>query len=387
MRLKARNFVCLALIMAALPALALTPGTEVLVPAAGRGGAWVTDLYIMNPGTEAVAVGVGWLVRGQANDNPVALDYTIAGGETLVLTDVIKEEFEMDEGNGAFLVVGSDTVVVNSRIYAADGDATFGQGFEGVPTDRATLLDETADVVGLAVNASFRTNFYACAGAEGASMALLVVDPDGVEIASGTKNLRPWEPFLQRINNVLPTGEFDDGTLRVTVTAGSAVVGASKVDNASTDPTTLESSVAECSAEPVVDDGTYQFAIYDSLSYATGGNFTISADAATGLNGTYTNWDKLDNAGDSACKWILLFGAGFPTPTTLADLAEGVTFADDYRTHGLGIMTWTLKLDVVDGMYLSGTIDAVGSDFPSDVDGCNGTYPTMTVYGGKMPAQ
>lgn len=387
MRLTIRTLVCLALITAALPAIALTPGTEVLVPAAGRGGGWVTDLYIMNPGTEAVTAGVGWLVRGQANETPTALDYTIGAGETLVLTDVIFEEFGFESGNGAFLVVASDTVVVNSRIYSAAGDETFGQGFEGVPTSLATAIGETADVVGLAVNASFRTNFYACAGSEGAQMSLVVVDPAGVEIAAGTKNLRAWEPFLQRINNVLETGEFDDGTLRVTVNAGSAVVGASKVDNASTDPTTLESSVAECSAPVADDNGTYQFAIYDSLSYATGGNFTIAADAATGLTGTYTNWDKLDPAGDSACKWILLFGAGFPTPTSLADLADGVTFSDDYQTHGLGIMTWTLKLDVVDGMYLSGTLDAVGSDFPTDVAGCNGTFPTMTVYGGKMPAQ
>lgn len=385
MRSLIRNLICLTLIAAALPVLALTPGTEVLVPAAGRGGAWVTDLYVMNPGTEAVEAGIGWLVRDQANPNPTALTYTIGPGETLVLADVIKEEFGLDSGNGAFLVVATGTVVVNSRIYSADEGETFGQGFEGVPTNIATAAGETADTVGLAVNDSFRTNFYACAGAEGAMMDLSLVDPDGVEIASGTKSLQPWMPFLKNIKSFLGTDDFDDGTLRVTITSGSAVTGASKVDNASTDPTTLESSFAECSGA-ADDDGVYQFAIYDSLSYATGGNLTIAADAANGLSGTYTNWDKLDGTGESACKWILLFGAGFPTPTSLEDLADGVEFADDYRTHGLGIMTYTLTLDVVDGMYLSGTIDAVGSEFPSDVDGCNGVFPTMTVYGGKMPA-
>jgi len=44
-----RQAVVLLLVWFAMPAAALTPGTDVLVPAAARAGSWVTDLYVLNP--------------------------------------------------------------------------------------------------------------------------------------------------------------------------------------------------------------------------------------------------------------------------------------------------------------------------------------------------
>jgi len=384
----ARPLMCLAIVTLAMPAPALTPGTDVLVPAAGRAGNWVTDLYIMNPGLDETTVEVSWLVRGESNENPTTMSYDVAGGETLVLTDVISSEFGLETGSGAFRITAGTEVIVNSRIFSQGEDRTFGQGFEGVPMTQATEEGETADVLGLSVNDAFRTNFFACAGPDGVSMSLSLVGPDGSELASRTRTLGAWMPVLQNMNGFMPVdGGFDNATLRVLVTAGSAVVGASKVDEGSTDPTTLESSVT-VDAIPVGDvNGTYQFAIYDELSYATGGNLAIEEGALNGLNGTYTNWDKLDDSGDSACKWILLFGENLPTPTTLADLENGIEFAEDYTSHGLGVMTYTLALEVHDNFYITGTIDAVGSDFPVDVDGCNGEFPQLVVRGGRLPAE
>ena len=129
----------------------------------------------------------------------------------------------------------------------------------------ATATGETADVVGLSVSNAFRTNFYACGGPKGASLSIVLVDPDGTELASRTKNLGAWMPFLANMVNFMPTdADYDNGTLRVTVTDGSAVVGASKVDEASTDPTTLESSAAtgECSRVPPVPVGELCWLVY-----------------------------------------------------------------------------------------------------------------------------
>ncbi|MCD4749181.1 MAG: hypothetical protein K8R59_07395 [Thermoanaerobaculales bacterium] len=377
------GLLCSALISAALPALALAPGTDILVPAAGRGGGWITDLYIMNPGTETATVTVAWLVRDQANNSPDTQTFTAGPGETLVLADVIDTDFGLSEANGAFRVTADFPVVVNSRIYSLSGLETFGQGFEGVPTSLATTSGQSGNVVGLSVNSGFRTNFYACAGADGVVMDLTLLEPDGATvIATRRKTLEAWMPFLKKIDDFMGSGDFDQGTLQVEITTGSAVVGASKVDLLSGDPTTLESSVATMAADV---NGTYQFAIYDSLSYSTGGNLSVESGELTSFNGTYTNWDKLDGTGDSACKWILLFGDGISLPTTLDDLAEGVTFSDDYSAHGLGIMTWALEIEFQEGLYFTGTLDAVGADFPTDVDGCNGDFPQLTVYGGKLP--
>lgn len=379
-----------AVVAAAMPALALAPGDTVLVPAAGRVNEFVTDLYVANPGDATVQATVYWLERDQDNSAlDTSFDLDILPGETAVLADVIFEDFGLTEGAGAFLVTADDDVVVNSRIYAVSGGATFGQGFEGVPAPLATRAGGSALVVGLTQNAGFRSNVYALAADAGVTMTLRLLDPSGVELASRQLALDGYEPYLQRVDRVFSgLADFDDGTLQVEVTAGAAVVGASKVDNQSTDPTTLESSVASGGAA-AVPDGTYQIALYDSAGFAAGGNVVISGDEVEAINGTYTNWDKLDDD-VPACTLIFLWGDSLG-PTPLDDFATGVSFEDDYTSTGSGRMTWTVQLTLNDDRVgLVGTVDAVGADFPSDPDpafdqsGCNGTFPTLTLLGGKF---
>jgi hypothetical protein len=368
-------------LVAASGAAALTPGTEIIVPAAGRGEPWSTDLYIMNPGGVTASVTVEWLVRDQANPNPVSVGFVVAPGETLVLTDVIFEDFGVDEGYGAFRVVADQPVLTNSRIFSfADGE-TFGQGFEGVPVGLSTAAGETTDIVGLSQNSQFRTNVYGCAGAEGAKLEFSLIAPDGTLLATGSRTLGAWAPFLRRTDQLLGSGPFDEGTLRVTVTEGSAVVGASKVDRLSTDPTTLESAVRAGAADV---DGTYHLAVTDSLTYETGGSLVIADGQVDRLRATYTNWDKLEG-GESVCRYIFQFGRRMSTPVSLDDLSDGVTFTEDYTVDGLGMITYTVSIDVVDNVFLEGFVDAEGSGFPTDLDGCNGTFPTLALSGGKEP--
>ena len=370
----------LLLVLAAGSAVALSPGQEVIVPAAGRGAPWGTDLYIMNPGTSTVSVTVSWLVRGSSNTNPDSFTISIMAGETAVLEDVIFNDFGLDEAGGAFLVEadGGD-VIVNSRIYASEGGATFGQGFEGVPTWAATQEGQFTDAVGLTFNSDFRTNIYATAGADGASIDFSLLDPDGIEFATTTLNLDEWEPYLRRVNQLFQgVANFDNATLHAEVTAGSAVVGASKVDNASTDPTTLESAATGGGGGV---SGTYQMSLYDTLAFAAGGNLVVAGGDVNAINGTYFNWDKL-NGSDPACTLIFQWGQGL-SPTPLADFADGVTFADSYASTGGGVMTWTVQLEPGEGSTLEGTVTAVGSEFTGIDDGCNGNFPPLTLMAGK----
>jgi hypothetical protein len=370
----------LLLVLAAGSAVALSPGQEVIVPAAGRGAPWGTDLYIMNPGTSTVSVTVSWLVRGSSNTNPDSFTISIMAGETAVLEDVIFNDFGLDEAGGAFLVEadGGD-VIVNSRIYASEGGATFGQGFEGIPTWAATQEGQFTDAVGLTFNSDFRTNIYATAGADGASIDFSLLDPDGIEFATTTLNLDEWEPYLRRVNQLFQgVANFDNATLHAEVTAGSAVVGASKVDNASTDPTTLESAATGGGGGV---SGTYQMSLYDTLAFAAGGNLVVAGGDVNAINGTYFNWDKLDGS-DPACTLIFQWGQGL-SPTPLADFADGVTFADSYASTGGGVMTWTVQFEPGEGSTLEGTVTAVGSEFTGIDDGCNGNFPPLTLMAGK----
>ena len=384
MRYLAYSLLSLVLIAPAATAPALTPGTDVLVPAAGRLSTWVTDLYIMNPGAEPTTVTVAWLVRGQANPDPVDLTFTVGPGETLSLPDVILEQFGLTTGEGGFRVTADTEVVVNSRIYSSAGGLTYGQGFEGTPVSLATKSGARTDIVGLSSNSQFRTNMYACAGPNGATLDMVLVTPDGTEIATVSKTLLAWMPYLKRIDQLMASGDFDDGTLRVTVTEGSSIVGASKVDIASSDPTTLEGSISSGVTDV---NGIYQIALYDRASYSTGGNLVVEDGAIESLAGTYTNWDKVDGSGNPECTWQFLFGWNLPTPTSIEDMADGVEFSDDHSINDLGILTYTIALEIHDNLSITGTIDAVGSEFEGDAAGCNGDFPRLTIYGGKMPLE
>jgi len=374
--------IAVALVATAAPALALNSGTDIIVPAAGRGGPWVTDLYVANPGDVSVNGTIYWLVRDQVNLDPVSIDFVLGPGETGIFADIINADFGLASGNGAFRVTSDGAVIVNSRIYATDGAATFGQGFEGVPSGLATQSGDTATVVGLSFSSAFRTNVYATAGPDGADTVMRLVAPDGSEIASASITLGFWQPYLRRVDQVFSgIANFDDATLVVDVSFGSIVVGASKVDNASTDPTTLESDVVGGGSGSI--DGTYQISIYDSAFFAAGGNIVIDSGVVTQINGTYFNWDKLEG-GESVCTLQFLWGLGL-SPTPVEDFASGVTFSDSYTSTGSGVMEWTVTFTVEDNMVIDGSVAAVGSDFTAtDELGCNGNFPALVLRGGKM---
>jgi len=369
------------LTLAVSPVLALNPGQDVIVPAAGRGAPCGTDLYIMNSGSSTVSVTVAWLVRGQSNPTPASFPLTITAGETAVLEDVILNDFGLESANGAFRVTADGDVIVNSRIFASEAGATFGQGFEGVPTWAATQAGQSTDVVGLSLNSAFRTNVYATAGAGGATINFSLLDPDGSAFDSVTLSLEAWEPYLRRVNQLFPgVVNFDNATLHAEVSAGSVVIGASKVDNASTDPTTLESAATGGGGGI---NGTYQFAIYDEALFAAGGNLVVTDGVVTAIVGTYFNWDKLDGS-DPACTLIFRWGQGL-TPAPVGDFADGVSFSDSYETTDSGVMTWTVEFDPGDGSSLEGSVTAVGSEFTGIDSGCNGNFPALDFFAGKTP--
>jgi len=378
----------------AAPALALNSGTDLLVPAAARGAGlagstWLTDLYVLNPGSESVSVTLYWLVRNQANSNPASQTFTVLAGETLVLADVIQQTFGLDSGNGAFRVVADGEVVVNSRIYNQQGSVTFGQGFEGVPRTAAVAAGSSTDIVGLAHNSNFRTNVVVIdASGTGATVSLSLRDPAGTELASGSYTLGGFEPRLRPITDLGASLAFDDATLHVEVTEGAAIVVASKVDNdeATGDPTTLEGWSPVGAAAGA--GGTYQVAIYDLLGYATGGNLVILADEVISLDATYSNYDKLDGQGAPACPYLFYFGGDFNPPYPVGDFEQGVVWVQPFPGM-TGTITFTVQLVVSNGMSIAGTVEATGSGFTTDpvsgddMSGCNGAFPAQQLLGGK----
>ena len=127
-------------------------------------------------------------------------------------------------------------------------------------------------------------------------------------------------------------------------------------------------------------DGTYQLAVYDSLAFASGGNLVIADRTVEAVNGTYVNYEKVDGNGTPECTIIFLWG-GELNPTDVEEFESGVELIDTYPY--VGQMTWTLTFSVIDNVGFSGTLAAVGAGFTGIDSGCNGTFPTLTIEGGK----
>lgn len=364
---------------------AITPGTDLLIAGAARTNRWHSDLYINNPGDSRVTVAVMWLIRDQANPTPTTKSYFIDAEETLILTDVLLTEFNLSNAAGAFRISADGEVTANLIVYAGFNDAvggTLGSGFEAIPVSAITSAGETTFLMGLANAGSFYTNIFATAGANGATMELDLLDADGTVLDTAVETLSAYEPWLSYKTDIWNVGSFSEGTLRAKVTSGSAAILGSKVDSRSEDPTTLETAFGAGAGSV---DGVYQFSTYDSFGFASGGNLEIASAEVVNLDGTYSNFDKVDNGGISECTLIFFWGVGLDS-TAVGDFASGVEFTDTYydeSSNEIGEMTWTVTFTVEDNLGFTGTVDAVGSGWSGDDAGCNGTFPALDLEGGK----
>lgn len=381
---------CFALLTAS-SVFAISPSDDLLIAGAARTNRWTSDLYIVNPGATLVTVDVMWLERDQANPAPETRTFTVLGGETLILDDVLFNNFGMSSAAGAFRITADGgEVSVNLIVYTGAGSAngTYGSGFEGVPASSATSEGESTHISGMVLDDDFYTNLFALAGADGVIMDVDLLDPDGVVLNTVEIVLEAYEPWLSGVASLWNVSSFANGTARATVTDGSMVMLGSKVDRASKDPTTLE---LEFGAGAGSVDGIYQFSIWDqdpfsNALFAGGSEMVIEGGRVIEIIGTYMNYRKLnDQQDDYACPVVWTWGWDFPlSGVPVEDFASGYTYTEDHRYYeDGGEFTWTLTLTFDDNVGFSGTIDAVGADFSGNDIGCNGAFPSSAVFGGK----
>jgi hypothetical protein len=276
-------------------AVALNPDDELWIPAAGRGPGssgsfWVTDLYVMNLGAEPVTVEVVWLERDADNSDAEGVEFEVGAEGTLVLDDVISTVFGQDTASGAFhvevveeepgksLETDDPRLIASARIYNVNDDETFGQGFEGIVEDAAISSDDEdpTHAIGVSDNEAFRSNWYGLNITVDdeelpveAEVLVEVLALTGEVLASSTFTMAPFAPLLWPVSD-LGAGNLDDATLRFTMLEGEGIFGASKVDELSNDPTTLEAHW-DCSAEDSGEEEfTEEFFIEDCTFVNTG---------------------------------------------------------------------------------------------------------------------
>ena len=372
-------------VFAASSVLAISPSSDLLIAGAARTSAWTADLYINNPGATGVTVEVWWLNRDPLLTNPAPESFSVGAEETLILDDVLLNVFGLSRAEGAFRITTTGgEVTANLVVFTGAGseDGTYGSGFEGIPASSATSAGESSTIAGLVLDDSFRTNLFALAGANGVTMDVDLLDPDGDLLDTQEVVLTAYAPWFSSVANLWDPASFENGTALVRVSLGSVVILASKIDRTSKDPTTLEQAFGAGGGS---DDGTYQFAVYDDLGFASGGNLEIVDDVVDVVNGTFVNYDKVDGGGIPECPVIFQWGFDL-APTAVEDFATGVEYPEVYPAgddFDGGTITYTIVFTIDDSLGFSGTLDAVGSDFSGLDLGCNGTFPQMELYGGK----
>ena len=372
-------------VFAASSVLAISPSDDLLIAGAARTNRWRADLYINNPGTTGVTVEIWWLNRDPADPNPDPESFAVGADETLILDDVLLNVFGLNRAEGAFRITTTGgEVTANLIVFTGAGSdsGTYGSGFEGIPASSATSAGESTTLAGMVLTDDFYTNLFALAGANGVTMDIDLLDPDGTLLDTAQVVLTAYAPWFSSVENLWDVASFENGTALVQVSAGSMVMLGSKVDRLSKDPTTVEQAFGAGGGSS---DGTYQFAVYDDLGFASGGNLEIVDDVVDVINGTFVNYDKVDNQDIPECPVIFQWGFDL-APTAVDEFASGVEYEEVYSPgddFDGGTITYTITFTVNDNLGFSGTLDAVGSDFSGLDSGCNGTFPQMEMYGGK----
>jgi len=296
----------LFVVMVAGSALATVPGTDLYVPAVGHGlgqvvdgvqAWWRGDVWVFNPSTtQPATVDIFLLLRNQGNPNPAVRRITVNAGETRYLPDIVFNTFGLDNTYGGLRIVSSISVVVSGRSYDANvkverkSQGTAGQFFSGVPAALAIGLGDATDVIGLdqdgvQTSGTWRSNlaFVETTG-NPVDLTISRIDSNGTQLGTIGYHLEGRQ--VSQINYVITSIVNTTGTnqrIRVAVTGGTGrvIANASRMDNRTGDPATIESVMVYMS-------GRFEGVVLDSSnsSRVDGGlQLQISSGALTNYSG------------------------------------------------------------------------------------------------------
>jgi hypothetical protein len=375
-----KTLAVLFMVMVAGSALATVPGVDLYVPAVGHGtGAvsggvaalWRGDVWVFNPSTtQSATVDIFLLLRNQANPNPAVRRITVTAGETRYLPDIVFNNFGLDGTYGGLRIVSTIPVVVSGRSYDANvtvvnkGQGTVGQFFSGVPASLAIGLGESTDIIGLdqdgfQTSGLWRSNL-AFVETTGNPVDLTVsrIDSNGTQVGSITQHLEGRQ--VSQINYVITTIVNTTDTnqrIRVTVTGGSGrvITNASRMDNRTGDPATIESVMVYMSGrfEGVVLDASGGTRVDGGLQLQIGGGAVTTYSGVTGIPcgaDSYT----LDFSPDSGTSIPINAAGTFVTTVSIpyTDLSTTI-FTTNWTLTGArakdGTWTGTLESDTSGG--------------------------------------
>ncbi len=349
-------------------ALAVEAGMDLYLPSVGHGegqcpggvcSQWRSDTWIYNPSESATAtVEVEFLQRDSANHSPPSQTVSVAPGETRELLDVVLSLFGLDNAYGALRFVSDLEVVVTGRVYDANvqtnlGTGTAGQFFAALPAAMAIGLDQGTDLFGLAqdVDGTWRSNFGLVeTSATAVTVEVSARDASGALLATRSYELEPREVIQRSILDV-GGGIGSNHRLEVRVTSGSGRVlaFASRLDNRTGDPSTVEMWVAATSHAT----GAFEGAVWDPAGTLLDGvvRLSVSQDGLVAYEG-------LAGIPCGSGTFVVDF---FDIPTAPVAISDGLFNATATIAYSDGSTTvftteWTLDGAVGDHGVVTGTL-------------------------------
>jgi hypothetical protein len=222
----------------ARPLAPATQGADLYLPRVTRspgqfGVFLISNLVAHNPGTEATQLQLELWLRGQDNSTPLTAGATVAGGGTLVIADLLRELFSLDEATGAVKVTWQNPSGIAPRIlsYAfaqSPGGGRFGMAVEARSGEEATPAGGLVVDFGAEQTSLFKASYGAVnLNPGGTTLELTLADGDGQPIATKTRTLRPQQHLelnLAGLFNEAPLGEGSNWVVTTRVVQGGPIL-------------------------------------------------------------------------------------------------------------------------------------------------------------------
>ena len=217
---------------------------QVIIPAAGTGpGAnasqWKSDVLLHNTAPREISVTMELHVGADVVGTKT---FTLPAKNTLVLRDVVKEQFGLSSGTGALVLTVDDRnlkyLAASSRTYNTLGGAEFGQDIPAVRAEDAALPGQIAVLSNPSAEARFNFGVYAI---DETTIRWQVLRADGTVAASIDRTYAAGEheqhnDFFFDGTQILTDKRAGD-SLYARILDGKAVVYASSINNGTGDPT------------------------------------------------------------------------------------------------------------------------------------------------------
>jgi hypothetical protein len=221
--------------------------TTLLIPvvahlAGGYDTTWRSDVRLLNPSSNAATV----IMELRTPDDVLTRSVTLAGGEMTSWDDVIPLLFPQLTGNvsGALAIMAQSPVFATSRTYNVSTHGTYGLYAPARRTGELFSEGETAWLIQLRENESYRTNFGLTSLDSDSEVLVRAFDANGM--TTGIKRYSVAAGKNMQIGSVLRNlgiaGNVDSAGLEVKIIAGRVLVYASVNDNYTGDGTYVEAA-------------------------------------------------------------------------------------------------------------------------------------------------